>query len=341
MQNNPEISQKIVEAAPLVMGEIQKASSILLCLHPSPDPDSVGSNLAMALALERMGKKATVLQGDSPFPEDFEHFPGAQNIVRKDISAVDLKGFDIFMSIDAASIDRISYKIDNSVFSTLKVIDIDHHPTNLGFGYVNLVEPAYPSSCQIISDLFTEWGIELTPDIAMNLFMGLYSDTGGFKYKSTTAHTFDVAAKLSRLAPNFPDTIEKMENSRTPSQVAFMGATLSSVETFLGGKIAIASADWGTLESKDVLEDDVSPSFASSFMRSVRDWGIVGCAVETKTGQTRFSFRTNHPEIYDLARLTSALGGGGHKAAAGLSLALPLDEAKKKVVEKAREMYNL
>src|SRR3989344_9571766 len=97
------ISEEVKKAAPLIFNEIKKANSILLHCHPSPDPDSVGSVLAMKFALESLGKKVTVIQGDSEIPQAFMHFPGAGDIVQKSFDEMDLKEFDLFIILDSGS----------------------------------------------------------------------------------------------------------------------------------------------------------------------------------------------------------------------------------------------
>ena len=190
-----DISPLIREKAPLILVEIKKAKSILLHCHPSPDPDSVGSALAMKFALESLGKKATVIRGDSEIPQAFMHFPGADQIVPKNFGEVDLKEFDLFISLDTAAIDRISTLGKLEFPASLFVIDIDHHRTNPGFGAINLIESSYPATAQILFDLFKEWGVPITADMAYNLFIGIYTDTGAFKYRETTVKTFAIAAE--------------------------------------------------------------------------------------------------------------------------------------------------
>src|SRR5882724_10069578 len=103
-----DISPIIKEKAPIILAEIKKAKSILLHCHPLPDPDSVGSALAMKFALEQMGKKVTFIRGDSEIPRGFMHFPGAKEIVNKNFSEVDLQEFDLLISLDSGSKNMIS-----------------------------------------------------------------------------------------------------------------------------------------------------------------------------------------------------------------------------------------
>ena len=336
-----EISPKIVDLAPEILETVEKAKSILLCLHPSPDPDSVGSALAMKFALEGLNKKATVIAGDSVFPSGFEHFPGAGDIVRTNFFEIDLNNFDLFISVDAASLEMISRRGKIEFPKSLNVIVIDHHASNIGYGNINLIETSYPATCQILADLFGRWKIELSPEIATNLFMGMYTDTGGFKYKGTTAHTFEVVAHLTEFSPDFHRTISKMEYSETPGKMTFMGLGLSSIKTYFNGRIAIAAISHEMLKSKNLNESDIGVSDISRYMNYVSDWDVSTSAVEVEPNVTKFSFRCHDPEKFNVSKLVVPLGGGGHPAAAGLSLNLPIDQAIKLVVEKAKELYNL
>ena len=194
--NTSDISPIILEKAPVILAEIRKANNILLHCHPSPDPDSVGSALAMKFALEQLGKKATVIKGDSEIPQAFMHFPGAKDIVQKNFFEVDLKDFDLFIAVDAGGLVTVSRKGEVVFPPTLKVIVIDHHQTNGGYGSINLIEPNYPANCQILFDLFKLWNVKLDASIAANLFIGIYTDTGSFKFAGVNHYTFDVARQL-------------------------------------------------------------------------------------------------------------------------------------------------
>jgi len=336
-----DISPLIKEKAPLILSEIKKASSILLHCHPSPDPDSVGSALAMKFALEQLGKKATVIKGDSEIPQAFMHFPGATEIVQKNFLEIDLNEFDLFLSLDTASVDRIS-TLGPLVFPPgLTVINIDHHASNPGFGKIDLLETSYPATAQILFDLFSCWGIKITHEIAANLFIGIYADTGGFKHRGTNVRTFEVAAGLAPIIPDFPNIILQMERSRTPEFIAFLGLALSSIEIFLDGKMALSIVSNAALKEKGIPSDTASSSAISPFLTSVVDWNVGGALCEVEPGKVKASFRSTNADVYDVSKLTAALGGGGHKAAAGVTLKMSLEDAKKLVVAKAKELYNL
>ncbi len=336
-----DISPELKEKAPLILEEVKKATSILLHCHPSPDPDSVGSALAMKFALEQMGKSVTVIRGDSEIPSAFSHFPGVASIVPKNFLETDLTEFDLFIAQDSGSIEMISRKGEVVFPSTLKVIVIDHHRTNLGYGSLNLVDSSYPATAQILFDLFKEWNVKLTSEIAANLFIGTYTDTGGFKFEGTNSHTFRAASELAEVFPDFPKLIDAMENSSTPGALAFQGHALASTETFLNGTLALSAVPFSFLAKESIDPEDSGAGMISTIMKKVGSWGIVGSMVELEPGRTKVSFRCRDSNTYDVSKLAVALGGGGHKAAAAALIALPLDEAKKLVVTKVKEVYNL
>lgn len=323
-----------------ILAEIKAAKAILLHCHPSPDPDSVGSVLAMKFALEQLGKKVTAIQGDSEIPKAFMHFPGAGEIVNKNFFDIDVNEFDLFIILDSGK-GGVS-RIKEVVFpESLKVINIDHHRTNPGCGSINIIDPSYPANCLILFDLFKEWNIKLNSDIASNLFIGTYTDTGGFKYEGVSSKTFNAAAELSAYIPSIPLLISKMENSNTPGFISFEAAALGNISVLFGGKLAISSVAYSVIESKKIPASDVSAGGISSFMRSVPEWSIVACAAESQPNIVKLSFRSSDSNKYDVSRLAAELGGGGHKAAAGAVLSMPLEQAIEKVVSTAKIMYNL
>jgi phosphoesterase RecJ-like protein len=338
---NDDISPIICEKAPLILAEIKKAKSILLHCHPSPDPDSVGSALAMKFALESLGKKATVIRGDSEIPQAFMHFPGAKEIVPKSFGEVDLKEFDLFIILDSSSPNMISQAKAPAFPLSISTVVIDHHVSNKSYGTLNLVDVSSPAVGFILFQLFKLWDVTITPSIATNLFIAIYTDTGGFKYPPTDWRVIGAASELAKIAPDFTETIFILENSLTKEAIYFQAIAFNSIETFLNDNIAIATVSNKDMVDKNIPEEYVRGISISNILKSVVGWNIGISLIEEKPGQVKVSCRTRDADKFDVSRLTVALGGGGHKAAAGATLNMPLDEAKRQVVAKAKELYNL
>jgi phosphoesterase RecJ-like protein len=337
------MTDTVKKLAPEILSLINGSKNILLHLHPSPDPDSVGSALAMKFALESLGKKATIIAGDSKVPEAFSHFPGFAGIVAKNFFEINLAEFDLFIIQDAGSLGMISRKGENGapvVFpDSLKTVSIDHHISNEKFAHnINLVDATYPATALILFDLFKEWEIKVTQEIAENLFIGTYTDTGGFRYRGTTPATLAAAAELAQIAPDFSDVIFKMENNHRPQAIVFQGLALSNIETFKVASfpdsyVAIAPVALADIKAKGISAEDTNTGYISSILKSAIGWDVGVGLIELPDGKVKASFRTRNPARYDLSVIAKSVGGGGHKAAAGAVIVGTIAEAKQKIVE--------
>lgn len=335
------MKENINEISKEILSEINKSKRILLHCHPLPDPDSVCSALAMRFALESLGKNVTVIRGDSEIPMSFMHFPGVKDIVKKNLGEIDLNNFDLFLILDSGSPEMIS-RIKTPTFPlSIKSIVIDHHLTNTKYANINLVDSSYPATCQIIFDLLKNWGIEITPSIALNLFIGMYTDTGAFKYPPSNYRTLEIASNLAKIAPDYEKALFIMENSQTKESIYFQAIAFNSVKTFLNDNIAIATVSNEDLVKNKIPEECIRGISISNILKSVIGWNIGVSIIENEPGVLKLSFRTRDIEKYDVSKIAKALGGGGHKGAAAAILHMPLEQAISKVVETAKVLYNL
>lgn len=334
------MDDNFTKTAKAILEQIKSAHRILLHCHPSPDPDSVGSALAMKFALEGLGKKVTLIKGDSEIPLGFRHFPGAGEIANKNFSEIEIKDFDLFVILDSAAPEQISrYKTPHFPLEIPSIV-IDHHPTNKGFADLNLVVPECPATSQILFEIMKIWNTSIDEQIAANLFLGIYSDTG-FRYSGVSKRTFEIAGELWQKVPNMPEIIAKLENSFTPEYIRFQALALSNVETLFANKVAISSLSAEQIREAQIPVPEVRASFVSVMLNSVADWQVSAVLFEAEPGKVRVSFRTHDAGKYDVSKLAAAIGGGGHKAASGAILAMNVAEAKDLVVSKMKELYNL
>lgn len=294
----------------------------------------------MKYALESLGKKVTAIQGDSEIPPAFSHFPGAGSIVKKNLSEMNLADFDLFIILDSGSPEMVSRKQVPTFPLPIKTMVIDHHASNKGYADINLVHSA-PSTSYMLYELFRQWSIRISPEMAANLFIGMYTDTGGFRYPPTDHATLGAASELAKLYPDYPQMIFNMENSQEKESIYGQAVALSSIKTFLDDHLAISAVSHEVLSEKNIPTNSISEGYIASILKSVIGWDIAVSMVEIEPGRIKASFRTRDTNRYDVSKLAVALGGGGHKAAAGAVLTTSLDEAVKKVVETAKMLYNL
>lgn len=320
--------------------EILKANNILLTLHPSPDADSIGSNLALYHALIKIGKNVTILGGDSEFPKNLLSLPGTNKIVPKNYFQIELKNYDLFIINDISDKKQISKKGEVRFPKNIKTINIDHHASNAKFANINLINSKSPATCQIIYDLLKINKIKLNKNIAACLFIGLYADTGGFKYIFTTYKTFLVASELAKIYPTFNNLVFELENNDDPDRLKFLSLMLGSVETYLSGKVAIASIDFETIKNNNISNNVVNGSDIANMVKSVVGWEIGISLIEYQPNLIKVSFRTRDSQKYDLTKISVALGGGGHRSAAGATINdISLSQAKNLLIAKLSQVY--
>jgi bifunctional oligoribonuclease and PAP phosphatase NrnA len=324
----------------LVFKAIQDSQNILLCLHCSPDGDSIGSNLALFLYLKNIGKKVTLIKGDSELPQNFKNQPGFSEITAKNYFDLDLSKFDLFIMLDIAALSQISKFGEISFPVNLRTINIDHHGSNPSFAGVNLVDDTVMSTCQLVYELFENQNVKPSPEMAVNLFVGIYTDTGGFKYPKTTTRTFTIASELVKINSDFPKYIFEIENNSEPSQIYFKGLALSSVELFFNQHVAISSVSYNTLTQKNLSSRHTEKSDISNTLKSVIGWDIGISMVEYEPGICSISLRTRDSENFDLSKIAEATGiGGGHPAASGATIKKPLPEAKKILLDIIQKLH--
>ncbi len=326
--------------APLLWEEIEQAKRIILHLHPSPDGDSVGSALGMMGLLEMAGKRVTVLGGDSKPPQYLSELPGFDKIISVRAGEFKWQIGDLFIVQDASAVNQIS-KIDTFLLPDfITTVVIDHHVANAITAKLKLIDTSYVATAQMVYDLAKSWKLKITPEIAINLFIGIYTDSGGFKYYPTSSKTLAVASKLAAINPKFSDFIFKIENNNEPERLIFLGLALNSIELFYGGNVALVALTFEQLKEKNLLGEGGDKSDIANMLKSVNGWNIGVCMTEKEPGVIGVSLRTRDAKKFDVSQIALATGtGGGHPAAAGATIRLPLAEAKKYLLAKISEVY--
>jgi len=329
------INQKLFNEAFEV---IKSSKNILLHLHPGSDGDSIGSTLALFHYLKSIKKSVTLISGDSPVPYNLSFLPGADQITKASITDIDLKKFDCFIVADSSDAGQISKNTKVVFPKNQKVIVIDHHATNTAFGNINLIDTASPATCQIVYQFFEANRCEISPKIAACLMVGIYTDSGGFKYDHTTSETFTVASRLAKIYPDFHKLIFEVENNDSASNLILIGQLLKQIDN--DNHLAMASVNYKDLK-KLKLENDVSVNGQiANMLKSVVGWDIGISLTEVEYHHILASFRTRDPEKYNVGAIAKATGfGGGHKAAAGALYPFSMTKTKKIIKEAIAKLY--
>src|SRR3954453_22061564 len=171
---------------------IREHDRFLVTTHENPDGDALGSLLATKLALESLGKDVLAwLYGDAPLPHEYEFMPldGLRRELPPDANE------RVLLAVDCANASRIGPGLDVVERAPL-TIDVDHHHDNTRFGGVNLIVPRASSTGEVLRELLTELGVELTPETGEALYIALVTDTGRFQYTNPSPRALRLAAEL-------------------------------------------------------------------------------------------------------------------------------------------------
>src|SRR4030095_6134800 len=162
--------------------------------HVRPDGDALGSQLALALALQQLGKEVRVWNEDGML-EKYSFLPRAEFVTNRPATP---ELFDVAVALDTAVQNRLGNTLAG-IASAKIWINIDHHGSNPGYGDLVIVDPSAPATGEIIFNLIKSQGLPLNHDIAENLYAAISTDTGSFQYPKTSARTFEIAAELVRV----------------------------------------------------------------------------------------------------------------------------------------------
>ncbi len=308
-----------------LVGALRTAKSALLLAHVNPDGDALGSALAAGIALKSLGVDTSVSFGDTPFhmPHSLTWLPGQELLVAPQEAP---RNVDVAVSFDAASFDRLG--ILGPIAQTAALFAaVDHHRSYTGFGTLSIVDVSAPATAVLALDLVDRLGAELSADIATCIYTGLSTDTGSFKFAGTTAETHRIAARLHEAGIHHDLIARAVFDDQSFNALALLGVALSKThldaEAFGGlGLIStqISSAD----RTAFGLPLDAAESVID-VIRTASEAEVAAVVKEGDDGVWRMSTRSKGK--VDLGAVCTALGGGGHRFAAGFSAPGSADEA--------------
>ncbi len=332
------MTNELKTLAPQIWAEIEAANKILINCHYNPDQDSIGSALAMMHALEGLGKQVTVIKGDSELPSFAKYLPGAEKIVLKNYFEIKPEEFDLLIILDTASPEQLSRQGEIKFPTSLQTIAIDHHASNPRFAAINLVATDYPATAQILFDLFTEWGIKFDYNIAANLLVGLYGDTGGFRYPLVSERTFAMAANLRAQLPDYSQLLSRIDENVDPQVIKFLGAGLSRIELLFGGRVVVTVLNFSDLQKLGIDPNLTTNTSLSAMLRSIKGVEMSFLIIEREPGEINISARSKDGSGHDVAALMKHFNGGGHPLAAGAIVAGEVALVKAELISRLTEM---
>lgn len=299
----------------------------LLPLHVSPDGDSVGSALGLALTLRQLGKEAVVSYEQDPVPPAYRFLPGSDRAVPVEEVEGD---FSAVVFLDMTDPERAGPRT-SSLAADFPVVNVDHHPTNSHFGDVRYLDPAAPAVGEMVWRILRCLGTPISAEASTCLYTAILTDTGSFAYDNATPRAFRAAARLVEMGADPRGVAEQVYESRSLASLRLLGLALSTLRVEAGGRLAYL-----TLTRSMLRESGATPADSDGLINYPRSLAGVEVALlfrEEENGKVKVGFRSRR---FDVSALALSLGGGGHPRAAGCVLAGPVSEVQDQVLARVR-----
>ncbi|HNE89758.1 MAG: bifunctional oligoribonuclease/PAP phosphatase NrnA [Actinobacteria bacterium] len=297
-----------------IASRLRAADSALLVAHVNPDADALGSSLAVAVALEALGVDAQVSFPDDPFEVPLAlRFLPRQDLIVAPEQAIPA---DLVMSMDASSGDRIGRLLAVGE-SAPAFIAVDHHASFVPFAPMVHADATRPATGLLALEIIDALGVDLTPDMALCLYAAISSDTGSFRFASTTPESMRAAARLMETGIDFAGAAKAMFDTKSRDFLRLQAEVMGDLEVLTAGGVAVAVI---RVSRQDRDRHGIAFTQVESLIDAVRTVEGVEVAVVLKQddhGLWRVSSRSLG--AVDVGRACTSQGGGGHVMAAGFT----------------------
>jgi phosphoesterase RecJ-like protein len=298
---------------------VAAAPSPVLLAHVHPDGDALGSMLAMHLLCERNGKRPTSTWG-GPFPvaPHYRFLPGLDRAVRPDEVDADP---DLVVTFDCGTVARLGVAASIAQ-SARDLVVLDHHADNERFGTVNVVDTGAAATAVLVRRMAEALGWPLDRDVAVNLYVGLLTDTGRFQYPNTTPDVFLLAEELSEYGLPLADVTRELFEKHRFAYVQLAGLALARAQLDPDRHLVAA---WITGEelTRHGVDFDETEGFVD-LLRRTAEADVVAALKEAPDEGLRVSPRSLG--TVDVGAIAAELGGGGHPFMAGFTTAASVEE---------------
>ncbi len=314
-----------------IIKTIQQHKTFLISTHVNPDADALSSELATALYLKHLKKRVYVINADQ-VPVRFSFLPSfnlIQNIPQK--QTID---YDVAIILDCGDLDRID-RVKALIKKDKGLINIDHHLTNDLFGKTNYVQPQASSTAEVLFDLFKQAKFSLTKEVAVLLYLGIMTDTGSFRYDSTTAYTHEVAAELMKFQFSVSDLYRKLYERVPFDDLKLFTKVINRFEKLYNGRVVYIEMRKKTID-RFSAEFDVRDKIFN-FLRTIKGVEVIVILTEQEPNVTRANFRSQGEKV-NVADLAYFFKGGGHRKASGCMIPASLSEAKQKLLSQLEKI---
>ena len=304
---------------------LDRSRRVLVASHVDPDGDAIGSQLAFGAFLRQLGKEVFLVR-EAEIPGKYRFLTGVDQIRPFDDFPSDFT-VDTAVVLECPTTDRVG-RAACFLTGDIQILNIDHHYDSGTFGTVNWIDPTKSSVGEMAFELFDEYGYAFPPDVAEQLYTAILTDTGRFRFPSTSSRTMDIVGRLIAAGANPKKITDDVYFRLSAPTMKLMGRVLSTIEFHDDNRICLLSLTRQMLEETgaDLSDSDGLVDFAM-FCDTVE----IGGLLKEHNGRTRVSLRSR--DSINVADVAAEFGGGGHFNAAGCTIPSALPDARKHLIE--------
>lgn len=310
---------------------VRRHHRFLVTTHTRPDGDALGSQLALAEALESLGKQVYRVI-PSRMPPKYEFMDPRQQIESYQSPAgAHLQSCDAVVIVDTGTWNQLAELAEFVKYSHAETFVIDHHQTQDDLRGGRIVDTTSESCGRLAHDAIRALNVVVTPTMAHNLFIAVATDTGWFRYSNTSAATLQLCGELMAQGAQPTSAYERIYDTNSHGRVLLIGKVCQRVQTRSAGRLA-----WSEVWSTDYEETGAIPPDTEdliNFPRSIAGVEIAIMFIEQREGGVKVSFRSQSD--VDVARLAEKFHGGGHKRAAGATVPGTMADVRNRVLLEA------
>lgn len=304
----PELSARFAHFLERIRGR-----KIAVLGHARPDGDCIGSQVALARVLAALGHEVICVNADV-VPRRLQFLVPGMPFLQTDAALQDPTDYAAIF-VDCADHSRAGERLKARF--PAPVGNIDHHLSNVGYAETNLVDSASAATCEILAGVFFDNQLPVDAQTAQGLYTGILTDTGQFRFTSTTRRTFQLAADLMARGAKPTEAGFELYERETTGKLQLLQRFLASLQMECDGRLCIGVLPNGIFEETGSNAEDTEGLV--DYARCI-DGVDVGVLIEERpNGAMKASLRAKDP-AYRLDRVAALFNGGGHACAAGLNL---------------------
>jgi phosphoesterase RecJ-like protein len=292
---------------------IHARQRFLISSHARPDGDSIGSQLAMAYALEALGKEVRLVNAD-PAPTHYMDFPGVDRI--EIARAMERTDAEALIVMESGDLTRTGVSGLEGRFT----INIDHHQGNTHYGAINWVDESAAACGEMVFDLIEALGVPLTIEIATHVYLAILTDTGSFHYSNITPKTFGIARRTVEAGVNPAAMARRVFDQNSFGKLKLIGALLAEMDLLDNGRLAAMYLNDDIMNATGTTYNDTEGLI--NLPLTAREIQAVVFFKLGADGDVHVSMRSKYD--VDVRSVAARHGGGGHKNAAGFKVPGPL-----------------